>query len=461
MSPIAPRDYPAFFEAMMQGHLVRRVQGLHPRLFIYGPLEARLQRKDLMIIGGMNEKIWPPEAPVDPWMSRPMRRQIGLPMPEQRIGLAAHDFCQIFGAPQVVMCRADKVDGQPQVPSRWWMRLDVYLQMTGLADKMAQQSTDRYMHWQKQISQADRQQRLDPPAPCPPIKYRPKTLSVTRIEILIKDPYSIYASKILNLKKLQDLEMAPGVIEKGIYVHAALEKFCQNYPNTISQDAYKELLQIGCQVFGDDLNDPIVKTFWWPRFERIAEWFIETERHRRSEIATIITECQGKFVIDLSDGQAPERLFCLTAKADRIDIYKDGAAVIIDYKTGTLPAIARVENGQAPQLPLEALILQAGGFDGLSKTDIKALHYWRVTGGAPAGEIISVPKKKSLGEVSEETHNGLLALLRYFADQTTPYLAHPRPEIDMPYNDYDTLSRYHEWRTHLVLEKSPPKETPS
>ena len=113
--------------------------------------------------------------------------------------LSAHDFCQIFGAPQVVMCRADKVDGQPQVPSRWWMRLDVYLQMTGLADKMAQQSriiicTGKSKLAKRTVTSALIHLHLAL------IKYRPKTLSVTRIEILIKDPIAFMPVKFSILK---------------------------------------------------------------------------------------------------------------------------------------------------------------------------------------------------------------------------------------------------------------------
>src|SRR3546814_2943952 len=99
----------------------------HPRLHIWGPLEARLQHADIVILGGLNEGTWPREARPDPWLSRPMRERFGLPLPERRIGLSAHDFAQAFCAPRVMLTRAEKVDGAPTVPSRFLARLETVL----------------------------------------------------------------------------------------------------------------------------------------------------------------------------------------------------------------------------------------------------------------------------------------------------------------------------------------------
>ena len=79
------------------------------RVHIYGPLEARLQSADLLMLGGLNEATWPPETRSDPWLSRPMRRDLGLDPPERRIGLSAHDFAQSLGAPEIVLTRAAKL----------------------------------------------------------------------------------------------------------------------------------------------------------------------------------------------------------------------------------------------------------------------------------------------------------------------------------------------------------------
>ena len=93
------------------------------RVRIYGPLEARLQNVDRVVLGGLVEGIWPPETRSDPWLSRPMRRELGLDLPERRIGLSAHDFAQALGAPEVILTRAAKLAGAPTVASRFVQRL--------------------------------------------------------------------------------------------------------------------------------------------------------------------------------------------------------------------------------------------------------------------------------------------------------------------------------------------------
>ncbi|MGH6981348.1 MAG: double-strand break repair protein AddB, partial [Stellaceae bacterium] len=124
-------DYPALFEALIAGAVVRPRFGLHPRLAIWGLLEARLQRADVTILGGLNEGIWPPQTESDAFLSRPMRQAFGLPAPEERIGVAAHDFAQGLGAPVVWLTRAARVEGAPTVPSRWLLRLDTVLKAAG------------------------------------------------------------------------------------------------------------------------------------------------------------------------------------------------------------------------------------------------------------------------------------------------------------------------------------------
>ncbi len=116
LDPIAPGHYAALFETLLAGTVVRPRFGAHPRLSILGPLEARLQRFDVMIMGGLNEGSWPADANVDPWMGRPMRADFGLPSPERRIGLSAHDFVQGF-APKRSSCPARSGPrGPPRYP---------------------------------------------------------------------------------------------------------------------------------------------------------------------------------------------------------------------------------------------------------------------------------------------------------------------------------------------------------
>ena len=67
-------------------------------------------------------------------------------------------------------------------------------------------------------------------------------------------------------------------------------------------------------------------------------------------------------------------------RADRIDERTDGTVAIIDYKTGAVPSTKEVSAGYAPQLPLEAVIAAAGGFDVIGAKAVSELAYWRLTG---------------------------------------------------------------------------------
>ncbi len=130
--PLPGRHYPALFEALAAGAVVRPAFGRHPRLAIWGLVEARLQQADLVVLGGLNEGTWPGPAAQDPWMSRQMRRAFEIAAPERAIGIAAHDFAQAAAAPEVALTRAARSEGAPTVPSRWLLRLDTVLQAVGL-----------------------------------------------------------------------------------------------------------------------------------------------------------------------------------------------------------------------------------------------------------------------------------------------------------------------------------------
>ena len=433
------RRYEALLEALMVGLMVRPRFGGHPRLAILGLLEARLQHADLIVLAGLNEESWPPAANPDPWMSRPMRRQFGLPAPERRIGLTAHDFVQAFGAPEVYLTRADKVDGQPTVPSRWLSRLDAVLRGLGEEDALGVPLG----LWRRRRLTLDLPQtfaRVAPPEPRPPVAARPRRLSVTQIETWMRDPYSIFARHVLRLRPLDPLEADPGAAERGTFIHDALDKFINAYPDTLPPDALPQLLRFGQEAFGPALSQPAVWAFWWPRFERIAAWVIDAERRRRPSLNASYSERSGRLVIE-----GPEGLFTLTAKADRIDRLAEGGYEIIDYKTGVAPKREDVGLGFAPQLPLEAALLENGGFQEIPADVVTALTYWVLSGGATPGKESKVAVEGAEQSRADEALDGLRQLVASFDDPATPYTSIPRPVRAPRFNDYAHLSRRLEW----------------
>ncbi|WP_252509743.1 double-strand break repair protein AddB [Thalassospira sp. TSL5-1] len=432
--------YGAFLDALMADRAVRPRFGKHPRLFIWGTVEAQMQQADLTILGGLNEGVWPPEAGSDPWMSRPMRRKFGLPAPEHRIGQSAHDFQQLFCAPQVVMTRALRVGGTPTVPSRWLLRIENILRKSGIVMERADAAQWRQLADQLDEPTAEMRVRIGRPAPTPPIEARPNRLSVTQIETWMRDPYAIYARHILKLQRLDDIDLDPGAADYGNYIHEALDRFISQYHDHLPADSENRLLMIGEEVFAPLKARPGLWAFWWPRFQRIAKWFVQTEAGRRAYLRASFSERQGSFT--LGSG------FEVYARADRVDVLRDGGIAIIDYKTGVPPTARDVMNGFAPQLPLEGAIAEQGGFEAVEKGPPASYAFWKLSGGDPAGEIreIDTAKMKTTPhDLAQNAIAGVAALATAFADATTPYLSVPHPDNAPKYSDYVHLSRAREW----------------
>lgn len=442
MPSVPPASYPDMLDALMAGQVVRPRYGRHPRLNIWGPLEARLQHADLVVLGGLNEGVWPATPAPDPWMSRPMQQSFGLPLPERRIGLAAHDFVQLAAAPEVVLTRAEKTDGTPTVPSRWLLRLETVLRGCGRADGFAPDTG--WLALQRGLNAAEDHRPAAPPMPRPPVAARPRRLSVTRVETWMRDPYSVFAREILRLRPLDPLEADPGAAERGTMIHDALDAFLRERAVPAGQgaedaaDAERRLLALGEAAFRPALGHPAVRAFWWPRFVRIARWFVAREMAGRAAVAHSYTEVPGE-----RDIRAPAGVFRLTAHADRIDRLEDGGLSIVDYKTGRVPSEKQIRAGYAPQLPLEAAIAAAGGFDGVPGGPVRDLAHWRLSGGNPPGIVRDV--RKDVGELAAEALERLERLVAAFDDAETPYVSTPEPDWPPSFPEYDHLARLREW----------------
>ena len=438
-------DYPPFYRSLVAGEVVRPRAALHPRLFIWGPLEARLQQPDLVILGSLNEGVWPRHQEAGPWLSRPMRKTLGLSPPERRIGLAAHDFAQGLGAREVYLTRAHKVDGVQTVPSRWLQRLLALVKASGLEQKI--QPTQPWLHWARERDTTDGFKPIEPPRPCPPLEARPKQLSVTRIERWIANPYEIFARHILKLVPMQDLGMEPDAAMRGQIVHRALHDFSRAYPDALPADIEAELMRIADAHFAKLGGSPLVKAFWRPQLRRFARWFAATEPGRRTGIARILTEVGGALPVGGD--------FTLTARADRIDVADTGSVVIYDYKTGKPPGQKHVEDFYAPQLSLEGAIAEGGGFEGLEKASVSGLVYVHVSGRDDGGEQRAAAKT-SPSVLANEAIRRLRDLIARYADPDMPYEVKRRRgpfARAYDYDEYEHLARVKEWLTQEAEEE--------
>jgi ATP-dependent helicase/nuclease subunit B len=444
---LAAADYEDFFRTAIDGRTVRRPELPGVRVRIYGPLEARLQSAGRVVLGGLVEGIWPPETRGDPWLSRPMRHELGLDLPERRISLSAHDFAQAMGAREVVLSYAAKVAGAPTVISRFVQRLAAVAGETRWTAARAR--GEQYLAWARALDRPAVVKPTPRPEPKPPLDARPKRLSVTEIEHWLRDPYTIYAKHILRLQPLDHVDTPPGARDRGIVIHGAVGEFAERFAQMLPADPLGELLAIGQKHFAPLEDFPEAKAFWWPRFERIARWFVAFERERRAGVETVMAEIHTTMDIPLG-----ARTFTLSARADRIERLTDGRYAILDYKTGTVPTSPQVQSGLSPQLTLEAAMLRAGAFKDIATGgSVAELMYIGLKGRTPPGEPYSVEFKDSTPDAqADNALRRLKGVALRFEDEAQPYHSLVSSMWRAKYGDYDHLARVKEWTLTAGIE---------
>ncbi|GMG82914.1 double-strand break repair protein AddB [Paralimibaculum aggregatum] len=437
-APVAA--FPALLaELLGQAELRPDPAAPHPRVSILGPREARTHPADLVILAGLTEGTWPALPAPDPWLSRPMRAALGLPSPEARIGLAAHDLAHALHRAEVLLTRPARRDGAPALPSRWLVRLENLL--AGLdggaaldamrARGAALVTAARTMH---------RPAATLPPAtrprPSPPASARPRKLSVTDVETLVADPYAIYAKRVLRLLPLDPLGRPPGAIDRGQVLHKVFERFVAETADALPEpaEAAARLVATADAVLAEEIPWPDRRRLWRGRIARVAGWFVGKELERRAAGAPALREAAGRHRL-----ATPAGMVELTARADRIDLCGPGAAVY-DYKAGQPPSPKQIAAGRNQQLHIQAAMLAAGGFKGIAP--LPALR------GAYIGLAGKEEPVENLDETVTEHMAHLAELLGHYLTDT-PFVARARPDLAHEEGDYDHLSRRAEWDPSL------------
>jgi ATP-dependent helicase/nuclease subunit B len=434
------REWPDVFDALLAVETVKPAQGSDPRIFIWGAMEARLLSPDTIVVGGLNEGVWPRGAESDRFLSRMMKTGLSLEPPERRIGQAAHDFQMALGNATVVLTRSARTGGAPAVASRWLQRLLAFTGVDAAAGMRARGA--EILAWTRALDRVEKVASAERPAPAPPLDLRPKRLSITEVETLRRDPYAVYARRVLELEPLDPLTGDPGKADLGTLFHLVLQRFTQAAIEPVSPQALDALIGIGRAAFAELALPTDVLATWWPRFERLAPAVLAWEADRHERLLVRVSEARA---VPLQVGDTGVEL---SGYADRIDILPGGMADILDFKTGLSPSKRQAHTLVAPQLPLEAAMLRRGAFAGVDVREVADLAYVRLkTDGSVAHEsILSIKgSSRSADDLAEEGWARLERLLDHYRVPTHGYRSRTLPYREDLEGPYDHLARVLEW----------------
>jgi ATP-dependent helicase/nuclease subunit B len=408
---------------LMDQQGVRPPYGGHPRIFIWGLLEARLQSADLVVLGGLNEGVWPALAQPDAWLPPKVRATLRMPTVEFRIGLAAHDFASALGAPEVLITRARRDSRSPTVASRFLLRLNA---MSGGLPR-----DHRLERLVGAIDNPGPPQPVKRPAPVPPAEQRPERISVTAVDRLNADPFAFYAQSILKLRRIDPVDADHSAAWKGTAVHEVLQQWLDH--DECNPDKLRSRAE---RLLADESIHPMLRALWAPRLLEAIEWIANIERENRAE---------GRRPLKAEiAGEAPLAGVTVYGRADRLDRLADGGLAIIDYKTGQPPTQKSVTEGFALQLGLLGLIGRAGGFEGASG-DPEAFEYWSLARHKGSfGKLMRPDKDMEPGEFLDHAYRSFAQAARKWLTGTEPFTAKLNPAY-APYGDYDQLMRLEEW----------------
>lgn len=432
-------EWPGMMRALTATITIKPAFGGHPRVFIWGALEARLQSVDLMVLGGLNEGSWPSQTANDAFLTRAMKVEIGLEPPERRIGLAAHDFQMAMGNRRVLLTRSRRTGGAPAVASRWLQRLETLAGET-VTDRL-HQAGDRYAKLAETVDASLIVAPAERPAPKPPRAARPKALSITEVETLRRDPYAIFAKHVLGLTPLDALVRDPDFADRGSLIHRVLEDAARAGIDWRRPDAANRLERIARTVFDDEGLPPEIDLVWWTRMRaaipNIVAWEADRDGHvaeRQAEARAVPTDIGTTGVT-------------LRGYADRIDLRGDGVADLIDFKTGGAPSGPQVQALIAPQLPLEAALLMRGAFVRLGQKAPGELVYVKLgSRGELIPRIVSGGKNDEAAVLAARAWEKLEGLCALYNDPDQGYLSRAMPFREGEFaGDYDHLARALEW----------------
>ncbi|MFA7441520.1 MAG: double-strand break repair protein AddB [Sphingomonadaceae bacterium] len=426
-------DVPGFMGGLLATVTVRPVWRRHPQLAIWGPLEARLQSADVMILGGLNEGVWPDTPAPDPFLAPAIRKALGLPGLQRRIGLMAHDFISAAGAREVLLTRSEREGTAPSVPSRFWQRLQAVAGDVTEAGGDLLPAAHVLLTAARELDRPERDIRIRRPEPCPPRALRPTELSVTEVGTLKADPFTIYARKVMRLDPLDPLDAEPTGGDRGTVVHHILERWLKE--PAVRAAGIPALVRAELQAFAEQ---PELAALWQRRVERMVAFVVEQLQADAACFTPLRMEARARMEVDG---------VWLIGRADRIDRGDKGYR-IVDYKTGALPQVGKVRDLWDTQLSLLAWLIESGACAEVPAGPVAALEYWKLSGGAEPGQVRPMLGKSTTEEVAghrRAAETEFRALIGKYCTGEQPFTAKIHPVHGRVSRDYDQLARLAEW----------------
>ena len=398
------------------------------KVFILSSQEARLQHFDVAILADLTLGSWP-SGKFSPWLNRRMYKEMELPFEEDSISLSAHDFSTHLFHKEVFITLSRYDSEEVAIESPFVTRLKTFYHAVTGAHIQQNKDYINYLSEQDEVAP----KAYAPAYPTPPLEARFNKLSVTKIEKLLKNPYEIYASEILKLRKLDELEADEKPADYGNYVHKILDEFTKYHNLDASKITHQEFMNIAEKVHKEYEAKNLASPAWLSQISQISKWFVNLEQNDVLNIQKISSELQGQ--VNVND-------FILTCKADRIELTHDKKINIIDYKTGQFPTQTEVERLISPQLLLEAFMLKQNAFEGLSAANynFNNITYYNFSF-SNKGPDKKPYSKINVSEKIDEVEVELKELIADIRDPKTPFLIRPNPDLQPKFDDYEHLER--------------------
>ncbi len=268
-----------------------------------------------------------------------MRSQLGLDLPERRIGLSAHDFAQLMGAKEVILTACGEIRrravGAFALPASAGSRCGRRI-MAGRDRQGPVLSRPRPRTRQANRVHAGRQACATTAARSAAVIAARSPRSNTGCAIPIRSMPGTFSSWRGSIRSPR-ASVRPTVARRSMAPSAIMRRAL---PTHRRPRPYDELIKLGRAQFAPFIDEPEARALWWPRFERIAKWFADWDIARRESITHLFAEIGGTMQID-----AGTRTFTLRARADRIEQLRDGRYAILDFKTGIVPTAKQVVGG--------------------------------------------------------------------------------------------------------------------